>query len=155
MPRAKNKKFEDFEFYLHSELYRALIQNAGMRKEEIKRILGARNNRDLGISFMFPKKVFTIETIEQFAFCLRNVEGWTGDDILEHIRTFKPINKLNISKVQEMIARYVYKRKSVHKPKFTSEFIRDQVFHAPDLKRVEEAFDNIPKNSKKFVTSKG
>ena len=69
MPRAKNKKFEDFEFYLHSELYRALIQQAGMRKEEIKRILGARNNRDLGISFMFPKKVFDCKVCVQEEVC--------------------------------------------------------------------------------------
>lgn len=123
-----------YDWYGRDKLYRALNELAGITRKDIMAVIGAKNNKQLSAAFTFHKKCFTLEMIEQFAYLLRNVEGWDLNAILEYVKLGEAVTKTSQSNIELKIAQRLYK-KNKHVGKFYLDYIYTREFSPEEIER--------------------
>ncbi len=126
-----------FDWYGRDKLFRALNELAGITKNDIMSVIGAKNNKQLTTAFTFPKKCFTIEMIEQFAYLLRNVDGWDVNAILNYINFGVSHALTSNSAIEVAIAKKLYKR-AKPQSKFYLQFLYNKEFTEEEIARYKE-----------------
>jgi len=126
-----------FDWYGRDKLFRALNELAGITKNDIMSVIGAKNNKQLTTAFTFPKKCFTIEMIEQFAYLLRNVDGWDVNAILNYINFGLSHALTSNSAIEVAIAKKLYKR-AKPQSKFYLQFLYNKEFTEEEIARYKE-----------------
>jgi len=118
---------EKFSWFGNDKLYRALNELAKINRKDIMALVRARNNKDLCVAFTYHKECLTISMIEQMAYLLRNVDGWSLDAILHYIKTGNSNSKPTTSSLELAIARKLYKNKKVA-ARFFLNYLYDKKF---------------------------
>jgi hypothetical protein len=99
-------------------------------------VIGCKTNKQLTTAFTFPKKCFTIEMIEQFAYLLRNVNGWDINAILTYINIGVSHVLTSNSAIELAIAKKLYSRKNT--AKFQLHFLYNKEFSEEEIKRYKD-----------------
>ena len=135
-PQESKKHAETFDWFGRDKLYRALNELAGITKKDIMAVIGCKTNKQLTTAFTFPKKCFTIEMIEQFAYLLRNVNGWDINAILTYINIGVSHVLTSNSAIELAIAKKLYSRKNT--AKFQLHFLYNKEFSEEEIKRYKD-----------------
>lgn len=136
-PQESKKHAETFDWFGRDKLYRALNELAGITKKDIMSVIGCKTNKQLTTAFTFPKKCFTIEMIEQFAYLLRNVDGWDVNAILNYINFGVSHALTSNSAIEVAIAKKLYKR-AKPQSKFYLHFLYNKEFSEEEIARYKE-----------------
>jgi len=134
MAKKRRGAVSDFNWYGRSKIFRALTEKAGLSKKNVMNLIGVKNNRELTTFFTYPKKCMTIEDIEKISYVLRNVDGFSIDEILQMIKTGVSINWFAHKEDAEvLIAKQLYHRKTVRKPAFKLKFIKETSYSKEEI----------------------
>lgn len=134
--RKSPKDYKKFNWFGRSKIYRALTEKAKLSKRNVMELVGCSTNAQLSTYFTYPKKCMTIEDIEKMAYILRNVEGFSIDEILNMIKTGDSVNMIaHEGDLKVLAAKRLYERKKVRKPQFKLRFMKEYKYSDADIEK--------------------